>query len=816
MSIRLKIFIGCLSLALVTVALGAFMLRSHRELAGIATRIYDEAFMAVSYMRASQNGLLKLKAAFAETNVAERHGASSPGEAMALLDKSIPDIRADLRVAQERAMSSSGAAAVAELADELRRLDDGGPVSVGALLDRLDELEAEFDTAVEIYAGDGYRYRRSVGELLEQSKHQMLLGVGFSIAIATMIAFGLSRSIVPAIRRVVNIARAIAAGHLDNAIDIGGSVETAQMACALASMQRSIKDNLVQIRTLMEQQATHHEGEIAQQHVRFEAALNNMTQGLSMFDAADRLVVFNRRFAEMFGVPEVGAHPDDMTADDDLRPLLGRTADTVLTRELQDGRVIAASRQPIEGGGWVATYEDVTDRRKHEERIAHMARHDALTGLPNRLLFRERLAAALAGPGRTSVAVMSLDLDGFKNVNDVFGHAAGDALLAAVARRLRTELPKGDLMARLGADEFCVIARGWSVADDVAALGARLVEMIRAPFVLESHSVMVEASVGIATAADIGDLPGGTDEAEALLKYSVLALHRAKMDGRGRGTFRFFEAEMDRKLQARRSLEDDFRTALERNELELFYQPLINTESAGVTGFEALIRWRHPVRGLVSPGLFVPLAEEMGLIKPIGAWVLQRACADAARWPSRVKVAVNLSPTQFVNNDLVGDVAGALRLSGLPPERLELEITESLLLQDDATVLATLKSLHRLGARIAMDDFGTGFSSLSYLQRFPFDKLKIDQSFVRDISSNADSVTIVRAVIGLGRSLGMAVIAEGVETGEQLAILEAEGCFDVQGYLFSPPAPCDEVEALLARFGDGPSRPSRLAHSVAS
>ena len=814
MSIRLKIFIGCLSLALVTVALGAFMMRSHKELAGIATRIYDDAFMAVSYMRASQNGLLKLKAAFAEFDVADRGGSSSSGEAMALLDKSIPDILADIWIAQERAMSEAGAAAVDEITDELRRLDHSGEARVGALLDQLDALEAKFDTAVEIYAGDGYRYRRRVGELLEQSKNHMRLGIGFSLVIATVIAFGLSRSIVPAIRRVVNLARSIAAGQLDNAIDIGGSVETAQMSCALASMQTSIKDNLVQIRTLMEQQTTHHESEVAQQHRRFEAALNNMTQGLSMFDAADRLMVFNRRFAEMFGAPEVGAHLDDMTTDEDLRPLLGRTADAVLTRELKDGRVIAASRQPIEGGGWVATYEDVTERRKHEERLAQMARHDALTGLPNRLLFRERLAAALVGPGRTKVAVMSLDLDGFKTVNDGFGHAAGDVLLAEIARRLEAELPNGDLVARLGADELCVISGGWADADDVAALAVRLVEAIKAPFVLGSHSAMVEANVGIATVADIEDLPGGADEAEALLKYADLALHRAKTDGRG--TFRFFEAEMDRKLQARRSLEEDFRTALARNELELFYQPLINTEHRGVTGFEALIRWRHPERGLVSPGLFVPLAEDMGLIKPIGAWVLQRACADATRWPSHVRVAVNLSPTQFANNDLVGDVAGALRVSGLPPERLELEITESVLLQDDSAVLATLTSLHRLGVRIAMDDFGTGYSSLSYLQRFPFDKLKIDQSFVRDISSNEDSVTIVRAVIGLGRSLGMAVIAEGVETGEQLAILEAEGCFDVQGYLFSPPAPRGEVEAILARFADAPSVRPRLARAAAS
>ena len=438
---------------------------------------------------------------------------------------------------------------------------------------------------------------------------------------------------------------------------------------------------------------------------------------------------------------------------------------------------------------------DVTERRRAEARISHMAHHDALTDLPNRLLFRERLDEALVRMRRhdEGLAILCLDLDHFKDVNDTLGHPVGDKLLRAVARRLSGALRESDVVARLGGDEFAIIQTSIATPEDASHFAIRLVELIGEPYDIDGHHVIVGASVGIALA------PGDGDNPDRLLKNADMALYRAKGDGRG--TFRFFEPEMDARVQARRALELDLRKALVAGEFEMFYQPLVNLSDNAVTGFEALLRWRHPVRGMVSPADFIPLAEEIGLIVPLGEWVLRQACAEAATWPDHVKVAVNLSPVQFKSRNLLPAVMMALASSGLPATRLELEITESVLLSESEANLATLHQLRALGVRISMDDFGTGYSSLSYLRTFPFDKIKIDQSFVRELSASGDCMAIVRAVAGLGSSLGIPTTAEGVETDEQLEWLRGEGCTEVQGYLFSPPRPAHEIARLLALGG---------------
>jgi len=413
------------------------------------------------------------------------------------------------------------------------------------------------------------------------------------------------------------------------------------------------------------------------------------------------------------------------------------------------------------------------------------------------VLFREHMEQTLRQqPREKGLAVLSLDLDGFKNVNDSLGHPMGDALLQVVADRLRDCTQDTDLVARLGGDEFAVIQKEVPQMADTRALASRIVEALNKPFDIDSQLIQIGASVGIATIEDVADAQGAV-AGELFLKSADLALYRAKSEGRG--TYRFFEAEMDALHQARRNLEVALRVALDRGELELFYQPLVNTAHHEISGFEALLRWNHPQRGIVSPLEFIPVAEELGLIKNIGRWVLHQACAEAAGWPEAVKIAVNLSSIQFRNHDLVADVASALKTSGLAPDRLELEITESLLLQDNASVLATLHQLRKLGVSISMDDFGTGYSSLSYLQKFPFDKIKIDQSFIQRLAEQ-DSVSIVRAVISLGKSLGMSVLAEGVETAEQLKVLQAEGCWDIQGYLVSPPKPALDTMGLIDRY----------------
>jgi diguanylate cyclase (GGDEF)-like protein len=569
-------------------------------------------------------------------------------------------------------------------------------------------------------------------------------------------------------------------------------------------MQSNIAAALDQIHALMAEQASNHQSELIAQHAKLEAALDNMNQGLCLFDGNDRLVIANSRFAELFGAPEPGASAAAVLNSSGLFGLmkLSQTGTTaVFSCSLPDGRNIAVTQRPVRAGGWVATYEDTTERRAAEARLTHLARHDQLTGLANRVVFHEHMRQVL-GQARadSAVAVLCLDLDRFKAVNDALGHAAGDTVLRTVAQRLRECTRDTDLVVRLGGDEFVIVQGAANQPVAATALAHRLISALSQPIDIDQQQVIIGTSVGIALSEAAGDT------AEMLLRSADIALYRAKSDGRG--TFRFFEAGMDVLVQTRRKLELDLRGALAREQFELFYQPLVNAPLGGIEGFEALIRWRHPERGLVSPALFIPVAEEIGLIGALGEWVISKACFEAVKWPGSVKVAVNLSPAQFRHRSLAEHVQAALELSGLPAGRLELEITESVLLQDDTDVMKTLFALRALGVRISMDDFGTGYSSLSYLRRFPFDKIKIDQSFVQGMTNHDDCRAIVRAVIGLGQSLNIAVNAEGVETAEQWDALRAEGCNQVQGFLFSKPCPGDDVPGMLAEHGNATMPPS--------
>jgi diguanylate cyclase (GGDEF)-like protein len=438
------------------------------------------------------------------------------------------------------------------------------------------------------------------------------------------------------------------------------------------------------------------------------------------------------------------------------------------------------------------TLEDITERRRNEARIAHMAHHDALTGIPNRVLFQERLQEALdRGRRGERFALLYLDLDRLKAVNDTLGHPVGDALLQAVSARLQLELRQTDTVARLGGDEFAVLQIAADQPRHATVLAQRLIDSLGAPYLVGGHQVNVGVSIGIAMTA------GEDEDATILLKNADLALYRAKADGRG--TWRFFEPEMDAHMQARRLLELDLRRAVEAEQFEVYYQPVLDLNTRRLTGFEALVRWHHPERGLVSPVEFIRFAEEIGLIGPIGEWVLLRACEEAAGWPDGIKLAVNVSAVQFRRGPaLIDIIARTLRATGLPAFRLELEVTETAMLHDTEDTLAMLHLIRDLGVAIAMDDFGTGFSSLSHLRRFPFDRVKIDQSFVRGLTeSESDCAAIVRAIITLCASLGIAVTAEGVETEAQSAWLVAEGSVEAQGYLFSRPIPAEAISALI-------------------
>jgi diguanylate cyclase (GGDEF)-like protein len=550
---------------------------------------------------------------------------------------------------------------------------------------------------------------------------------------------------------------------------------------------------------------------LAQKSQHLDTAIDSMTQGLVLFDANARLVVCNQRFIDMFGVStdvvRPGCHFRDLirhreqtgtfigNVDEYCTTFLRNAAegivhDTVLATP--DGRSIQILYQKSADGGWASTLEDITERRRSEQRIAHLAHYDALTDLPNRVMFRWQLEREITTlQDGAQFAILYIDIDEFKGINDSLGHAVGDELLKIVAARLRDCVGESGFVARLGGDEFAIVQTAVRGRDDVVDLVTGLYAAIRQPYECLGHQISTDASIGIAIA------PGDGTDLDQLLRHADLAMYGAKGDGRR--NYRFFEPAMDASAKARRALELDLRQALAEGGLEIHYQPLVDIGSNEVTGCEALLRWRHPERGMISPAEFIPVAEETGLITELGEWVLRTACAEAANWPDTVKLAVNVSPVQFKSQTLALKVVQALAQSGLPANRLELEITEAILIRDDEAALAILHQLRAIGVRIALDDFGTGYSSLSYLQRFPFDKIKIDRSFIKDLSATGGSSSIVQAVVTIADARNMVTTAEGVETQQQVDLLRALGCTQMQGWLFSAAKPAAEIRALLQR-----------------
>jgi diguanylate cyclase (GGDEF)-like protein len=543
---------------------------------------------------------------------------------------------------------------------------------------------------------------------------------------------------------------------------------------------------------------------------KMERALATMHQGLAMFDNSRRLVICNARYAEFHDLPPglvipgtpfltILKHVHERLADRSGSPeaFLGKLLECLaageaynVLLEFADSRVLSVIVEPTDDGGWVSTHEDITERCELETRLAYLALHDTLTGLIKRSHLHVELAKALTALEGEELAMLRIELRQLKLVNETFGPAVGDALLKEVATRLGACARATDVVARMGSDEFAILQRHSKQPTAAKALASRIVETLAAPFECGEHRLSVAANVGITLAPQDGVEP------EILLKNAELALDLAISDGRG--TYRFFRMEMDQRMQARRQLEMDLPHAISSEEFELFYQPIINLETDSIAGFEALLRWNHHSRGRISPADFIPVAEETGLIVPLGEWVLRQACAEAATWPTPLSVSVNVSPVQFGNPNLVLGIIGALATSDLAPTRLELEITETALLKNSEATLAMLHKIRALGVNIAMDDFGTGYSSLSYFQSFPFDKIKLDQSFIKSLSDKPSSLAILKAVAGLGASLSIATTAEGVETVEQLAQIRAAGIRQVQGYLLGRPVPASALFDLIS------------------
>jgi diguanylate cyclase (GGDEF)-like protein len=572
----------------------------------------------------------------------------------------------------------------------------------------------------------------------------------------------------------------------------------------------SIRDIIIQALTMTRKEAAL-AARFEQQANRFDIALNNMSHGLCMLDEQNRLQVWNERFLELLhlkdmpvrvGMPATYLLRHSIRAGNhrtksikkvftDLAQGLAQDRFDQVQTSPDGDRTIAVSRRIMSGGGSVVILEDVTESKRAQERITHLAKYDDLTGLANRNQFRERINGMLAAmhKRKNHVAIHLIDLDRFKTINDTLGHPIGDKLLKEVASRLKTVIRPGDMITRFGGDEFVVLQIGTERYQDAKWLAERLARTLKDPFDIDGHRIDIGASIGIAMA------PMDGVDADQLLKKADMALYAAKNGGGG--DHRFFALEMEEAAQERRALELDLREALTSEQFDLYFQPLVDLRSGRVTTCEALMRWRHPRRGMVPPSIFIPIAEETGLIITLGEWALQRACYEAAKWPKSVKVAVNLSPVQFRDRGLALQVVSALAKSGLPAQRLELEVTERLLLEDSDGTLTVMEQLKNLGVSISLDDFGTGYSSLNYLRKFPFQKIKIDQSFIAGLGEERDAQAIIGAVAGLGASLDKTVVAEGIETEEQLKQVKMHGCHEGQGHFFGEPMPADIIQARL-------------------
>jgi diguanylate cyclase (GGDEF)-like protein len=808
MSIRSRFFVAFSVLAALACSLAFSGFQGIAASGDLVVRLYDGPFMAINHARSADATLNE-----ARLLVTTDLGDEASDETVKEFQAKLAQIAGDLKIVRERADKPDVMVALAEVEDRVRDWSDaelkllrpppGGLTMIPARISVTqsgNDAAIAFDDLVETVAGYGFEYRMRAEAAVVAARTTLLaLAIG-TMLIGILMAISFSRSMSKPIFEAMRVAERVAAGNFTDRIASRRHDELGRLLRSLAAMQSHLKIRADEDYAMME---------------KLDAALNNMGQGLCMFDADRRLMLWNERYVTMYRIaPDrlfVGCTLEQMLEDRKIAGTSYRdmeqmdaklqtairtcSADSVIA-ELADGRIVNLAYRPTQNGGWVFTHEDITERTHNEARIAHLAFHDPLTDLPNRAALGERIARTFdrASALNEDFAVLCIDLDRFKEINDVYGHSAGDRFLAEIGRRLASAC-EGAFLARLGGDEFTIVSSSGPQPAAAEELCGRLSAIMDAPVCIDEYEIQGSFTIGASI------YPRDGADVNTLVANAEAALYRAKAEQRG--TIRFFEPAMDRQIREKRALQQDIALAVEKHELKLYFQPqaLIGGE---VFGFEILLRWQHPVRGMVSPGVFIPLAEETGLIGSIDEWVLREACREAASWPNPLSIAVNLSPIDFRRGDVAAMIMGVLLETGLSPQRLEIEITEGVLIEDFERAISILRKIKNLGVRIAMDDFGTGYSSLSYLQSFPFDKIKIDQNFIAKIGRNFEASAIIHAILGLGRALALPVIAEGVETEEQLAFLAKEGCKEVQGYLLGRPQPIAHYRQIVTKFADAP------------